>query len=404
MNRRQLILAMNGLAIATHARQVAAAPVPRRVQTLDRQDLEDILAGSTYFGCGGGGTLADARRVIDADLDAGLTFNMLGVGEMGDDEYAAVAYGVGSLAPVSAAEIERRRGLARIEGSPAVAAFRLLEQHLDRTLAAVIVGELAPASVSGSLSTAAHLAIPVLDADAAGRAVPEVSQYSLLVAGIPVLPAAAVSPYGDEVLLTKVVEASREEEILRVISSVCENNLGVADGAIPGKVARQPGALVTGSVSRARKVGRAVREANEGRLDPVRALLESGDGYLLFEGRITDFESGDMAGFLVGEVVISGSGRFQGNRYRIWFKNENIIGWMDDEFSVTAPDLFTLVSPSTGEAIMNHDLERGRQVAVVGFQADPLWRTPRGLEVFGPRHFGYDVPYVPIEKRYAARS
>lgn len=28
---------------------------------------------------------------------------------------------------------------------------------------------------------------------------------------------------------------------------------------------------------------------------------------------------------------------------------------------------------------------------------DPLWRTDRGLDTAGPRAFGYDLDYVPVE-------
>jgi DUF917 family protein len=35
---------------------------------------------------------------------------------------------------------------------------------------------------------------------------------------------------------------------------------------------------------------------------------------------------------------------------------------------------------------------------------DPLWRTPRGLEIAGPVAFGYaDVSYVPVEEAHAGR-
>jgi len=27
-----------------------------------------------------------------------------------------------------------------------------------------------------------------------------------------------------------------------------------------------------------------------------------------------------------------------------------------------------------------------------------MWRTPKGIELFSPRHFGFDLDYVPIEE------
>ena len=37
----------------------------------------------------------------------------------------------------------------------------------------------------------------------------------------------------------------------------------------------------------------------------------------------------------------------------------------------------------------------GEQVAVTALPAPAEWTTQRGLEVFGPRSFGYDVDYKP---------
>ena len=34
----------------------------------------------------------------------------------------------------------------------------------------------------------------------------------------------------------------------------------------------------------------------------------------------------------------------------------------------------------------------------------PQWRTPEGLAVVGPRAFGYDIDYVPVEERMVAKA
>jgi DUF917 family protein len=41
-------------------------------------------------------------------------------------------------------------------------------------------------------------------------------------------------------------------------------------------------------------------------------------------------------------------------------------------------------------------------VSVIGIPCDPKWRTPEGIALAGPRHFGYDVDFVPVEQRYTA--
>jgi DUF917 family protein len=34
---------------------------------------------------------------------------------------------------------------------------------------------------------------------------------------------------------------------------------------------------------------------------------------------------------------------------------------------------------------------------VFGRRAYKIWRTKRGIELFSPRHFGFDIGYRPIE-------
>lgn len=369
------------------------------MRKLSKEDLEDILVGCTYLGCGGGGNYARGLERIYNDLEAGLTYRLMPVVELEDNDYAASPYAVGSTAPPTPEEEKRYAQLPRLSQSPVEAAFSLLERHLGKKLVAVIPGEIGPGNTASAMSVAAHLGIATVDADTVGRSTPEINQNSILVAGVTTVPAAAVSPFGDEMILEKVAHPSREEEILRSISVVSQF-VGVADSAIPGQTAKRPGVLVVNSVSHAGKLGKAYREAIAARRDPIQAIIEAGQGYRLFEGRVADFHWKDEAGFLVGDITLSGTGNYHGSRYRIWYKNEHIISWRDDQVSVTPPDLITLIVTETGQAIANPEFERGQEVTVVGFPAPALWRTPAGLEAFGPKHFGFDVPYVPIEERH----
>ena len=33
----------------------------------------------------------------------------------------------------------------------------------------------------------------------------------------------------------------------------------------------------------------------------------------------------------------------------------------------------------------------------IAIPASPMWRVPKGIEVFGPRYFGFNFDYLPIE-------
>ena len=50
------------------------------------------------------------------------------------------------------------------------------------------------------------------------------------------------------------------------------------------------------------------------------------------------------------------------------------------------------------EPITNTDLEEGTLVAVVGAKNE-RYRTEKGIKFLGPRHYGFDLDYIPIEKR-----
>lgn len=77
---------------------------------------------------------------------------------------------------------------------------------------------------------------------------------------------------------------------------------------------------------------------------------------------------------------------------------------MDGEIVVSVPDLITVLELETGEPITTEGLCYGFRVPVLGMPCALQWRTPAGLELVGPRYFGYDIDYVPVEDRYGQRG
>lgn len=281
---------------------------------------------------------------------------------------------------------------------PTIASFRLLEKTLDREFVAVIVGEIGPLSMAEALSLGARLGIPSLDADTVGRATPQIDQHSVRVAGHAITPAAAVTLFGDEVILQSVRHPSREEDVFRALS-VVSREVGVTDAAIPGRLAKSEHVLVTGSLGLAESIGRAVREAAAVGGDAVEAARRAGDGYRLFEGAVEGFDWEDRDGFLVGTVTLAGVGPYAGQSMQLAYKNEHLVAWRNGAVIATCPDLITLVDRESGLGIGNPEFREGQRVAALGFRAPALWRRPEGLAVFAPRYFGYDIDYVPIEQR-----
>jgi DUF917 family protein len=105
-----------------------------------------------------------------------------------------------------------------------------------------------------------------------------------------------------------------------------------------------------------------------------------------------------------GSVVIEGTGEDAGRLVRLEIQNENLAAFEDGEVRACVPDLITVVDATTGTAVATELLRYGQRVAVLAFPCDPLWRTPRGLEVAGPRAFGYRFDYVPLEEALGERA
>lgn len=366
-------------------------------ETLDAQALENALVGSSYLGTGGGGSLSEARELIASDLAAGHTFAMLGVDELADDDRVACPYGLASLAETSPEMQARLDSIKNRVEEPVQAAFEALEKHLGQKFAGVIMGEIGPLSLAEGLSIAARLGVPALDADTVGRAVPEINQHSVKVAGIPLTPIGAATPFGDEMIVGKLGDPTRAEDILRSIA-VVSRECGVADSPITGAQAKQEGTLVTGSLTLARNIGAAVQEAKANGADPIEAGRAAGDGYLLFTGTVSDFEWKDEDGFLIGRLTITGGGDFAGQSFESDIKNEHLVARRNGAVIATCPDLISVIDVESADGIINPAYDRGQAVAVIGYRCDPLWRTEAGLDVFSPRYFGYDLDYVPIEQ------
>lgn len=369
-----------------------------RGKLLTAQALEDALVGSSYLGCGGGGSLSAGRELIASDLEAGHEFRVIDVSALADDERVACPYALASLAPISD---DMQARLDKIENkveAPTLAAFNLLERHLKTQFSGVILGEIGPLSMAEGLSIAARLGVPALDADTVGRATPEINQHSVRVAGHALTPAAGVTPFGDEIILQSVQDPSREEDIFRGLS-VVSRLVGVVDAPITGAVAKSENTLVTGSLTLATKIGAAVREARSSGADPVEAARRAGDGYFLFQGQVERFDWEDKDGFLVGNLTLRGSGEYAGQSMHLDYINEHLVARRDRDVIATCPDLITVVDLQSHEGVNNPDFEIGQSVAVLGFRSDPVWRLPAGLDVFRPRYFGYDIDYIPIEKR-----
>ncbi len=366
------------------------------MKKLTKQDLYDILYGCTILGTGGGGNLKKGLSLIDKALDAGKEFNLVNLEEVPDDALIASPYMCGSISPLTEEDEKKYANLPKIKEEPALKAYKVMEEYIDKKLYGVISSELGGGNTALAFYVAALLGKYIVDADPAGRSVPELQHSTFFINKLPINPMVVADEFGDVVIVKDVIDDFRAEILVRSMAVVSKNSVGVVDHLASGKKLKK--AVILGAISYALKIGRAYRKAKEEDHDPALEIARVGSGYMLFKGRVKDFQWEDKDGFTLGNTYIEGEGDYFGSEYKVWFKNENIIAWKNGKIDVTVPDLICLICGDKKEPLTNPNQEIGMKVSVIGLPAPKEWRTDEGLKVFGPRHFGYDIEYVPIEK------
>jgi DUF917 family protein len=360
---------------------------------LTPQEVDDTLVGATIFGCGGGGELEEGRALVAQAAASGRSPALVAPSCLDPDDIIAWCYAVGGLTP--GLGDPRDRLLPRTEEHPTVLAVRALEAHIGRRVAAIVPGELGGQSVAEAFYPGAMLDVPVLDGESVGRAVPELQHSVAYLRGLPIAPQAIVNEFGDTVLITRVASDLRSEALVRALAVASRNAVWVADHALACREAVE--GILPGSVSRALAVGGACRRAREQGADVAAAAAQAAGGRVVFRGVVTSCTWREHGGFTVGETYLRGHQAADESSYRVWFKNENLLAWRDDRPDVTCPDLICMISHDEGVPLTNPHATPGQNVDIVAVPAPAEWRTPRGVEVLGPRAFGFDVDFVPLD-------
>ncbi|MEW6545495.1 MAG: DUF917 domain-containing protein [Bacillota bacterium] len=372
------------------------------MRELQWEEVEDLLVGCAVLATGGGGHLESGLALARRCYRQFGPVWMVDLDELADGDLLACPYFVGAVAPAQGGEADTAEAGTPGDGPVSesyepLVAVRALERFLGHPIAGVVPTELGGGNTAAALAVAWAMGRPVVDADPAGRAVPELYHSTFYLDGVPIAPLALASGSGDVAIVEKVADDFRAEAIARAFAVASGNRAGVADHPVPAAVARQ--SLLAGTLSRARAVGAALRAARSGGMDPATAAARAGGGMVIFRGAVVADSTFRIAGGLTeGEVAVAGSGPYQGRTLEVTFRNEHMVARLDGTVVATIPDLISLLGEEDGQPVLNPAIPAGREVAVVVFPAPGKWRTARGLEVLGPRYLGLEAAYVPVEE------
>ncbi len=356
---------------------------------LDSDALRAMARGCAILGAGGGG---DPYLGLLQALQASEKFGpvpLVDLDELPDDSLIMPCGGIGAPT-VSVEKIENGDEGGR------------LRDHLE-VLTGRKVSALMPVEIGGSnglipICWAAQMGLPILDADGMGRAFPEVPQVTMHLAGISPSPAVMTDERGN-LIVFRTISGDWMERLER--AAAVEFGGVAASTEYSLTVAMARGATVRNSVSLAIKIGQAVASA-EG--SPVAALMAEIGAFRLVTGKVSDVERRTTSGFVRGSVLVEGLGEDAGRLVRLELQNENLVALERGRVLASVPDLISVLDSETADAIVTERVRYGQRVTVIAFGCDPIWRTERGIEAAGPRAFGYDFDYLPVEELAGAAT
>lgn len=356
------------------------------------EQLDDLAFGAAVLGTGGGGNPYVGTLLARQAIEEHGPITVVDPEEVPDDALVVPAAMMG--APTIMVE-------KLPAGNEIVVAFKALEEYLGRPITHTVSAEAGGLNSVTPFTLAAQLDLPVVDADLMGRAFPELQMCLPSLSGVSATPMAMADEKGNSVVIS-TISNRWTERIARSVTIDMGCSSMIALYAMTGAQLKQMS--VPRTLLLAEDIGRVAHKTAAEHGDVVAAVQERIGGFRLFQGKIVDIARRTDAGFAKAEAKLEGTGESAGSTLVLEVQNEHLVARLDGEIAASVPDLIIMLDSESGEPITTEEMRYGFRVTVIGAPCDPRWRTPEGLELVGPRYFGYDIDYVPIEKRRAAKQ
>ena len=343
--------------------------------TLDRQDVPDLARGAAVLGTGGGGDPHIGALLATQAIATHGPVTVVSADELPDDAVVVMVAMMGAPTVM----VEKLPSLDEV-----VAPLRAMEPLLDAPVTHIACAEIGGVNSTIPVAAAAALGLPLLDADAMGRAFPELQMVLPTLFDVPASPMAFADEKGNTGVL-HTIDNLWAERIARV--ACVEMGCSVIITLFPQSGAQVRKTMVLGSLSQATAVGAAIGGARAANEDPVARVVEELRGRELFAGKVVDVERATTAGFARGRARIDG----EAGTLALSFQNEHLMAQLGDEVLVTTPDLIMVLEHDSGEPITTEALRYGQRVRVIAAPSDERWHSPVALGMVGPGYFGYSV-------------
>ncbi len=362
------------------------------MRTVSEHGLEHLALGAAVLGTGGGGDPYVGKLLAQSAIRQHGPVNVVTVDELEDDALVVSSAMMG--APTVMVE--------KIpNGDEVIRAFKALEDYLGQPITHTTSAEAGGMNSTIPFAVAAALDIPLVDADMMGRAFPELQMCLPTLYGLSASPMAIADEKGN-VAVIETIDNLWTERLARSVTVDMGCSAMIALYALTGAQVKE--SMIAGTLQLAESLGRSIESARREHRDPIDVVQSELGGVRLFEGKVADVNRHTQAGFARGECQLAGRDAGKDTSLVLRFQNEHLIAIRDGEVVATVPDLIMVLETETGAPVTTEELRYGFRVTVVAAPCDPRWRTDEGLAVVGPRYFGYDIDYVPVEEITRAKS
>ena len=359
------------------------------MRTIGIQEIEDIALGAALLGAGGGGDPYVGKLVAMGAVKECGPVTLLDPEEVPDDALVV------PIAMMGAPTVLGEKGIG---GSEYQTLYNMVSQFFGKKIYAFMPIEAGGVNSMLPIAACARLGLPLVDCDGMGRAFPELQMVTFTIGGMSATPMALTDEKGNSVIFETITN-KWTEELARAVTMSCGGSVSVSLYPMTG--AQMKAYSVKNIVTRSQKLGEAIRTVKNCADDvtPEEHFLQFSEGYKLFKGKIADVLRETRGAFNFGKVVLEGIGECKGHQAYVEFQNENLTATVDGKILATTPDLICLVDTETFTPVTTDALKYGKRVLVVGLKCFEMWRTPAGIDLVGPRYFGCDTDYIPLEER-----
>jgi len=364
----------------------------------NHDELVDFVQGCLLYGTGGGGNPKEGLKALEGQMAAGNPLGWVQPEDLPAGSWVACAFLMGSTAPLTPEKLQQMKELGLNEWvypSNLVETTKFLEAYTGKTISALVPLEMGGSNTPLPVAVAAALGKAALDGDFAGRAVPEITQVTPVGRGISFTPATSIDKWGNKSIIVDTINIEMAERLGKLISDASFGSTGLCGFLIPAEEIKD--IFVPNTMTEALRAGQVIRQAKTSGQDVAELLCRELGFYQLFRGKVIDKPWEDRDGYYWGTHVLEGTGPFAGKTGKIVFKNENHLFYCEEKLQVSSPDLIINVDNKLGEGRRNEDIAVGDDLTILGCPCKAPLRTPVMLATLEPRHFGVDLPYVPIE-------